>query len=1277
MKFISELQKRRSNYTHPDQATTQEQSLNQLSRGIYTEDERFIFELLQNAVDAFSKSDNYLQIRILLQDGFLVFMHNGDPFSTRDIEGLCDVGYGNKMNDSKKIGYKGIGFKSVFMRSSLVYVESSNFCFKFDKDHWNDYWERNWDPKFGKKVSEKHYGMPWQIIPLEATPPIDIKKDDCSVITYIKVENETILIDKITSLFSSSQFLLFLMSRNIKMEFSHDNHVVCSISKETKDDIVTLSSNGRINSRWLIYTNDAVEIPKELQQEISADINTPLKLKEANTFDLSFAIALDNKGKFRPLDNEESVIYTYLPTSYRFGFPFLVNANFITDAGRQQLHLDSIWNKLIFSKIPALFLSWMKDISHKYNNFHEILPSRNYGNGDMLRKAFDHSLTEAISTTPFIPCAHNKQEKICATSALMDRIEISKQIGKDVLAKHLNQVYGTTFNSTNFINPIWKGSKILAEYGVFIFDKTKLKELLENKSIFSSLTIAQNVELLEFLYDYCTKNKDEENELLDSLYETEFIYNEQKKLKKPSELYFPSSYKDQNELASDLYFIHHEINTQFKIGTSKQWLKHLGVKELDNKSFINHIFKNPSYINEENAIDIGRFLFEANKKEYLFDDTFIHNNRSQIKFLTQDGELLPASKLYLGSKYKPEINIEPVLKDNIFVSEKYITDGENLDAWKTFFIEMGINHDFSLQIQEWDSSEFNNYPMLNRALSQAKLKNNGPRYPFAFRRLRIEYFPLIELQEKNYEFAQIFWNVTLSSEYCNVDKSNIYGIYGWENWFCNYYCSFTIEELGETSFRKYLLKNEQLFPTTMGNLLKAQDIFENTEEIKNIGGSYLPIIAISKKIDESWKDILNFKSYLRFEDYLTILTGISEDKENISVNKERTNLIFQKLIDTNVLLSEEKTKQLREWAQNHKIISQDGELDFPCNLSHITLNGFASKSRVYIDSQNADNPDYIELLQILGVDVITEDNIHPDFGDYEENEELKNCLINKLSALSLLMFDEDKYESYADAKADLIRKLDSIRFYKCNKICLSYGDSEDVITKTTFCLNHDFYYTGDIRPSNLEPLMQPLCEILGIKGKKTELFVLLIENSEGTLSYLQEKGYNINLIENEPIVNTQNIFSTHLNYSSSTISEDLRNEATGYKGEILVYEYLKRQGYSPICPSISDETDYERKVTVNGKEYYCKKNFDKYDISIKQENGSTIFFEVKSTTTAKHSMANMPISSREWSMLDECIDSDGDSYYIVRVFNINSSSPEIYSLKGMKLDSETDLSKIL
>jgi hypothetical protein len=74
-----------------------------LSSGIYTEEERFIFGLLQNAVDSFNPQQQAtLSIKIVLIDNLLVFMHNGTPFSERDLEGLCDIGNGNKTMDAKK-----------------------------------------------------------------------------------------------------------------------------------------------------------------------------------------------------------------------------------------------------------------------------------------------------------------------------------------------------------------------------------------------------------------------------------------------------------------------------------------------------------------------------------------------------------------------------------------------------------------------------------------------------------------------------------------------------------------------------------------------------------------------------------------------------------------------------------------------------------------------------------------------------------------------------------------------------------------------------------------------------------------------------------------------------------------------------------------------------------------------------------------------------------------------------------------------------------------------
>lgn len=101
-RLIQKLTDRYVLHTHPDVATTVEQSLIQLSSGIYTEDERFIFELLQNAVDAFNKTDTPLDIKIVIDGQYVIFMHNGDAFSERDIEGLCDIGNGNKVKDIKK-----------------------------------------------------------------------------------------------------------------------------------------------------------------------------------------------------------------------------------------------------------------------------------------------------------------------------------------------------------------------------------------------------------------------------------------------------------------------------------------------------------------------------------------------------------------------------------------------------------------------------------------------------------------------------------------------------------------------------------------------------------------------------------------------------------------------------------------------------------------------------------------------------------------------------------------------------------------------------------------------------------------------------------------------------------------------------------------------------------------------------------------------------------------------------------------------------------------------
>ena len=706
---IKELAERYTLNTNPDVATTVEQGLMQLSSGIYTEEERFIFELLQNAVDSYDEMTNdTLTIKIMIEGDYLVFMHNGASFSPRDIEGICDIGNGNKAKDTKKIGYKGIGFKSVFMRSTCVTIKTGEYCFMFDKQYWEGFWERNWKKEYGIKSDEKVYLMPWQIIPIEANEPISLDTSNYNVITYIKITNTSSLENKIVKLLSNSLFLLFLRCKNIQMTFVSNNVFLANANKKCNDNIVILSSNGKEDSRWLTYTNPEVEVPKELYSDIKADINTPQKLKNAKTFDLSFAIQIDNNSKIKSLDKDDAVIYTYLPTSFKFGnegFPFLVNANFITDAGRQQLHKDSEWNKLIFSKIPSEYLNWMKEISSTFSNYYEVLPKKSYGSNNALEETFATEMVKAINDIAFIPRANNAKSKVLASSAVMDKMGMSEAISKKLLTTHINRTYNKGFSEKDFINPVWKGFKLLEDYGVFIFDKQKLKALFEDEKAFDNIDPCLDVKLIDFLFEYYLQNRSEQEELITVLQDTRFLLDEEGNLSCPHDLFFPSQYKERNELAEDAIFLHNIVNEHLESNKQEfNWVSQLGVEELSDITFIQNVICKSDYITKENSIEVTRFLFESNLNHNIFDeidDCYL----SRLQFLTKQGNLEYASDLYLGSKYKPEVDIEPYFDEDIFVSEDYCEDEDNISEWNLFLSKLGVNSTLELRLNRLDETE--------------------------------------------------------------------------------------------------------------------------------------------------------------------------------------------------------------------------------------------------------------------------------------------------------------------------------------------------------------------------------------------------------------------------------------------------------------------------------------------------------------------------------------------------------------------------------------------
>ena len=1279
--FIRTLQKKRCDYNHPDQATSQANSLILLSSGIYTEEERFVFELLQNAVDAHNNAQGVLDIKMVLDSDYFVFMHNGDEFSERDIEGLCDVGNGNKMKDVKKIGYKGIGFKSVFMRSSHVIVESGGYCFKFDKKYWENYWDAHWDQeKYGAKDDDKKYAMPWQIIPIEAQTPIKIDTDGYNVVTYIQIGEYTDLGDKVSKLLSNSQFLLFLKSKNIRMELVSEGQTKNLIEKSENNGKVILSANGIEESRWLIHMNECVNVPEELRPLICADINTPDKLKETKTFDLSFAIALDENGKFKPLSKEQSVIYTYLPTSYHFGsegFPFLVNANFITDAGRQQLHKDSEWNKLIFSKIPYEFLSWIREISSSYKNYWEILPKKSYGRGNSLETIYADEMANAIKEIAFIPSLQNANQKVLAADAFMDRMGIADAISVDALVSHINRTYSQSFSISNQVCNIWKGSKVLSSYGVFIFDKQKLKGLFDDEKAFENITVDLSVKLINYLFEYYSQNKIEQEELMSILQSTQFLLDENCCSCQPKELFFPSKYKEQNALADNAKLLHNDIYNAINSNTQIiEWLSILGISYLSDLTFIENEICKSGYVTIENAIEVGKFLYQVYLKEDLFD-SISQWKLSYIPFLTTKGNLKSARELFLSSIYKPNLNIETILDEDIFISEKYC-ENALIAEWKVFLLKMGVKEDISNKtdvISGFYSKEYSNrydkyfFDIIKQSaeryrwISYEGFNLDSGDYGFYANEISYGSFSFLDYCE-NYNISKLIFSKIFSNYSPNEIDTEVKSVHGHTGMFIRTVSQSMLTDLDcNINHFKWVIENCQILPTVKQDCRKAEDTYSNSiPQIKEIAGNYLPILDLEEEISESWLLYLGVKNYLTLEDYLCLLTEISIDTDTVTNNKNRISCIYQKIVEFGCLESERLRTQIKDWASSNKILSQEDVFVSPSELSHITLDGFSSKNRVYIGNPS-NKEKVIELMSLMGVKIITSESIKTDFESKTESLELKEILRNRVPTLALLASGENADEElYRKNKAKLADLIEHTYFYHCERIKLTYGDSDDIIEKHSFGHENEFYYIGNLRPSNVEPLSNPLCRYLGIRGKEKELFIIFFDTMDGIKQNLADKGYNIDLIEEEQIVESGNIQVT-LDYRPSKSAQE-RNIITGFKGEILVYEKLCSMGYKPECLSISTQEDYTHEIVVDGKTYFCRPNFEKYDITFTTHNGVQVYVEVKATTLSKQYQENMPISYRELTMIEEYNESEEKSYVIIRVFGIDQPKQDMYILKG-------------
>lgn len=475
--------------TSPRDCAALARTLAEVGKNMYSSKDRMFLELVQNADDAAAQRGVFVNLKS--RGDFLIVRHNGNSFDKDDFDAITSSANGTKKANENKTGYKGIGFKSVFTDSEIVFIKTGGYQFKFDRtepmftDFERFYFfvngknterERNDFLKKFNSERNKFRGVsdiPWQLEPIWVDEfPKELGDDftQSNVSIALKLGEYKIVGDNgynkaIEEVVRNPRFMLFL--RNTKrIDFNG-----LSVSKITKNGIIILKNSftdDRIEyfkreDFEIAVNNDVFEenaidirIVVEEQNEASGKIieakfvdinnheleNIPKKIAINNSTIISFAVPIEDDGALKPNTQcNEVSMFAFLPTLVKdFKFPFYVNANFILDPPRQRIIGDNPWNFYLMQEIALCLVRWSATLNEKQdkNALNVLLPRcfvEDSADTKQLAKRFNSAYKSAIESEAFI--LNHRGKLSMQSEIIIDKTDLSHIVGADLFCRLL------------------------------------------------------------------------------------------------------------------------------------------------------------------------------------------------------------------------------------------------------------------------------------------------------------------------------------------------------------------------------------------------------------------------------------------------------------------------------------------------------------------------------------------------------------------------------------------------------------------------------------------------------------------------------------------------------------------------------------------------------------------------------------------------------------------------------------------------------------------------
>lgn len=847
---------------HDSLLNTDRDNLNTLSRMMSTlqnqltagREDTFVYELLQNAND-YPVLGKSVDVKFIVLPNALLFLHTGRKFNDNNVLAICDVNYGDKDKAKGAIGYKGIGFKTVFQDCEYVYIKTGDYTFRLDK----------------QAAKKENKSMPWQVFPIwteanELDPDVrDIisamgseyrvgmvlkPRDPQRLKEYVKLFHEV---------FDDERVILFVPNVDqvkISLQWLDPHPIVC---RKDNEHWIVSHFEAKVDSAVTQKINEELEYSEE--RRIPSKI--PGKFKDFTKTLVSFACKRDGD---KLIMEEESKLYCYLPTQVSWGFNFLMNTDMIPNGSRDEIQKDFNGSKLNVNKEIAEiagenFFDWIIELL-KSDNYHF-----SYSSIFSLIPNFEKCADSHADYADFIHCFQKGFEKRVQKEAFIPDNEGNlwrlDQIVLDKTGLTANHIFTDDefckFAGYEKVNmhavSLRKDKHFVSCLDYWLRAANRSNSIWDKKNLLNATS--SSVKLFHWL-----SNQDNNNTFIQFLIDKDWLRDFRKKmifidgmnnrLRSVNGLYYGSDSAFENLKAFKDFLHILSVQTRDHFKGNKKWMEFTREFEhFDANDFINSKLFQPTYLE-----DVRKILYDKTASIGFY--RFIAQNETTIKIDEKlkglpyfDNKSVPIEKFDADFIFLPSSTGKDVLNESWLINAvniKFLSPEYDKQTQDLFTKHFGVKK-FDHKVIVEDIIQNGNYvKRINKAINEDEEKSKQfVDYCYAHRFLFKDQAKGYSLKSVSNSGDDSWVAVSEDPVYFNTPYYRSVCQYGWLPEDCMYELGTMYAKDSEhEKFMKEIFNVEYLDPKECYNRVVKKNltpIFDlvnpDTDEAKNLNYSFI------------------------------------------------------------------------------------------------------------------------------------------------------------------------------------------------------------------------------------------------------------------------------------------------------------------------------------------------------------------------------------------------------------------------------------------------------